>query len=185
MDLHLEGKVVILTGGFKGIGKGMDALNTRVRDDGDDFDVIDAHFHIWDPAVRRLDWLAGDDGTLNRRWIMDDLAAYYGPFAAQGVRFLGGVRVMGLWGDAAAARGSSGTAICVPLPLFCVHKFARSSFRRALMGAMISGLWFIGLAVLAALTGFAVTRSVHRGRLRPACARPPTRRRCLKYGHSV
>lgn len=72
MDLHLEGKVVILTGGFKGIGKGMDALNTRVRDDGDDFDVIDAHFHIWDPAVQRLDWIAGDDGTLNRRWTMDD-----------------------------------------------------------------------------------------------------------------
>lgn len=62
MDLHLEGKVVILTGGFKGIGKGMDALNTRVRDDGDDFDVIDAHFlggmrvmGLWGTRQRHVD----------------------------------------------------------------------------------------------------------------------------------
>lgn len=55
----------------------------------------------------------------------------------------------------------------------------------ALVDAMIPGLWFIGFAVLAALTGFAVIRSVHRGRLRPACARPPARRKRLKYGHSV
>lgn len=59
----------------------------------DGMPLIDAHVHFWDPAEQRLDWLSDDDGTLNRRWTMSDLAACYGPFFAQGVRWLGGVYV--------------------------------------------------------------------------------------------
>lgn len=51
--------------------------------------VIDSHFHIWDPAVQDLPWLAGLP-TLQHRYTVDDLAAAYARF---GVEFLGGVYV--------------------------------------------------------------------------------------------
>ncbi|KAB7791066.1 amidohydrolase [Bifidobacterium leontopitheci] len=79
----------------------MHTLKTGIYDDGGGLSVIDAHFHIWDPAEQRLDWLGGDASgdaagglaALNRRWTMRDLETCYRPFAAQGVHWLGGVYV--------------------------------------------------------------------------------------------
>jgi L-fuconolactonase len=51
--------------------------------------VIDSHFHIWDPAVQNLPWLATLP-ALQHRYTIDDLAAEYAKF---GVDFLGGVYV--------------------------------------------------------------------------------------------
>lgn len=51
--------------------------------------VIDSHFHIWDPDVQNLPWLAGLT-SLQRKYTVDDLAAAYAKFD---VEFLGGVYV--------------------------------------------------------------------------------------------
>ena len=51
--------------------------------------VIDSHFHIWDPAKQKLPWLAGLP-QLQHAYTVDDLAAEYAKF---GVDFLGGVYV--------------------------------------------------------------------------------------------
>lgn len=51
--------------------------------------VIDSHFHIWDPDAQDLPWLAGLP-SLQHRYTVDDLAAEYAKF---GVNFLGGVYV--------------------------------------------------------------------------------------------
>lgn len=56
---------------------------------GEGLQVIDTHFHMWDPQIQRLDWLK-EMGPLIRRWTVDDLAAEY---EALGVDFLGGVYV--------------------------------------------------------------------------------------------
>lgn len=56
-------------------------------------DVIDAHFHIWDPALQRLPWLDRADASLNRKWTVHDLAQCYRSFAPDGIRFRGGIYV--------------------------------------------------------------------------------------------
>ncbi|RSX53298.1 amidohydrolase [Bifidobacterium goeldii] len=56
-------------------------------------DIIDAHFHIWNPAVQRLPWLDNADPALRRHWSLDMFKAAYAPFAPDGVRLLGGVYV--------------------------------------------------------------------------------------------
>ena len=53
--------------------------------------IIDAHFHIWDPAVQSLPWLDGDDGSLRRRWDFIQLAEDYRHVA--GVSLAGAVYV--------------------------------------------------------------------------------------------
>lgn len=51
--------------------------------------VIDSHFHIWDPDAQDLPWLAGLP-SLQHKYTIEDLAAQYAKF---GVNFLGGVYV--------------------------------------------------------------------------------------------
>ncbi|PJM74873.1 amidohydrolase family protein [Bifidobacterium simiarum] len=51
--------------------------------------VVDSHFHIWDPAVQNLPWLAGLP-KLQNKYTIEDLEAEYAKF---GVNFLGGVYV--------------------------------------------------------------------------------------------
>lgn len=51
--------------------------------------ILDSHFHIWDPAVQNLPWLAGLD-KLNHKFTLEQLEAEY---AELGVDFLGGVYV--------------------------------------------------------------------------------------------
>jgi L-fuconolactonase len=53
--------------------------------------VIDAHFHVWDPMVQEIPWIQSPENfVLNRRWTIEDLEAEY---AKLGVDFLGGVYV--------------------------------------------------------------------------------------------
>jgi L-fuconolactonase len=42
--------------------------------------TVDAHFHVWDPATRRHEWLEGSRRAIHRRFDLDDLAAVAGPF---------------------------------------------------------------------------------------------------------
>ncbi|MDD7384717.1 MAG: amidohydrolase family protein [Actinomycetaceae bacterium] len=51
--------------------------------------VIDAHFHLWDPAALQLDWLS-DMPALQRSFTIEDLEAEY---ERLGVNFVGGVYV--------------------------------------------------------------------------------------------
>ncbi|MDP9801001.1 L-fuconolactonase [Arcanobacterium wilhelmae] len=51
--------------------------------------LIDAHFHLWDPARQELPWLAGVP-SLNRAYVIEQLESEYD---ALGVEFLGGVYV--------------------------------------------------------------------------------------------
>lgn len=52
--------------------------------------IIDSHFHIWDPDVEHMSWLAGIPALKGRRFSFDDLIAQYEKFD---VDFLGGVYV--------------------------------------------------------------------------------------------
>ena len=53
--------------------------------------VVDSHFHIWDPAVQHLPWLATASPAIRRRFTLDDLAREYAAY--DDVEFLGGVYI--------------------------------------------------------------------------------------------
>lgn len=53
--------------------------------------VIDTHFHIWDPEVQNLPWLADTNGKITRKYTIADLAAKYEQYSD--VEFVGGVYV--------------------------------------------------------------------------------------------
>lgn len=98
--------------------------------------IIDSHFHIWDPAIQPLAWLASTDGSINRKYDMDGLERAYASYAElhpeDGIVFEGGVYVEVDTGDtaledrlvaanrnplllAASMRSTVGPAMRVPL----------------------------------------------------------------------
>lgn len=53
--------------------------------------VVDSHFHMWDPAVQDLPWLAGTNGSISRSFTIDNLEEQYAAYPD--VEFIGGVYV--------------------------------------------------------------------------------------------
>ena len=87
MDLHLEGKVVILTGGFKGIGKG---IALRLAKEG----AIVAVVHIFDDAIIPLstDRQVIEHGEVTHHLAQADTAGVGGGTRARRTCWRAGIR---------------------------------------------------------------------------------------------